>query len=160
MQLRREAELTIWHQFSRALARSHWRDMDVILLEKNVQMDANIRAAQIELDAMGMMIKNKRGAPITNPFLLVIDTLERRQRLTIRLMSLNQTDFAPPTVNGTAKVDGEARAAFRHTSVEELIAQPAHYIRCLIAFVKASMVRVKDRTPSGQSIYGILLGIT
>ena len=75
MQLRREAELTIWHQFSRALARSHWRDMDVILLEKNVQMDANIRAAQIELDAMGMMIKNKRGAPITNPFLLVIDTL-------------------------------------------------------------------------------------
>ena len=77
MQLRREAELTIWHQFSRALARSHWRDMDVILLEKNVQMDANIRAAQIELDAMGMMIKNKRGAPITNPFLLVIDTLER-----------------------------------------------------------------------------------
>ena len=126
MQLRREAELTIWHQFSRALARSHWRDMDVILLEKNVQMDANIRAAQIELDAMGMMIKNKRGAPITNPFLLVIDTLERRQRLTIRLMSLNQTDFAPPTVNGTVKVDGEARAAFRHTSVEELIAQPAH----------------------------------
>ena len=96
MQLRREAELTIWHQFSRALARSHWRDMDVILLEKNVQMDANIRAAQIELDAMGMMIKNKRGAPITNPFLLVIDTLERRQRLIIRLMSLNQTDFAPP----------------------------------------------------------------
>ena len=126
MQLRREAELTIWHQFSRALARSHWRDMDVILLEKNVQMDANIRAAQIELDAMGMMIKNKRGAPITNPFLLVIDTLERRQRLTIRLMSLNQRDFAPPTANGTAKVDGEARAAFRHTSVEELIAQPAH----------------------------------
>jgi hypothetical protein len=70
--------------------------MDVILLEKTVQMDADIRAAQIELDAMGMMIENKRGAPITNPFLLVIDTLERRQRLIIRLMSLNQTDFAPP----------------------------------------------------------------
>ena len=126
MQLRREAELTIWHQFSLALARSHWRDMDVILLEKTVQMDADIRAARIELDAMGMMIENKRGAPIANPFLLVIDTLERRQRLIIRLMSLNQTYFAPPTVNGTAKVDGEARAAFRHTSVEELIAQPTH----------------------------------
>ena len=84
MQLRREAELTIWHQFSRALARSHWRNIDVILLEKNVQMDANIRAAQIELDAMGITIENKRGAPIENPFLLVIDTLERRQRLIIR----------------------------------------------------------------------------
>ena len=123
---RSEAELIIWHQFTHARARSNWRDMDLILLEKIVKMEAEIRAAQIELDAMGMMINNKRGAPITNPFLLVIDTLERRQRLTIRLMSLNQTDFAPPTVNGTAKVGGEARAAFRHTSVEELIAQPAH----------------------------------
>ena len=128
VELRSKAELIIWYQFTRARARarSDWRDMDLILLAKIVKMEADIRAAQIELDAMGMMIKNKRGAPITNPFLLVIDTLERRQRLTIRLMSLNQTDFAPPTVNGTAKVDGEARAAFRHTSVEELIAQPAH----------------------------------
>ena len=126
MQLRREAELTVWNQFSGTLARSHWRDMDVILLKKTVQMDADIRAAQIELDAMGMMIENKRGAPIANPFLLVIDTLERRQRLIIRLMSLNQTDFAPPTVNGTAKVDGDARAAFKHASVEELIVQSAH----------------------------------
>jgi hypothetical protein len=56
MQLRREAELIIWHQFSHSLARSHWRDMDVNLLEKTVQMDADIRAAQIELDAMGIMI--------------------------------------------------------------------------------------------------------
>ena len=100
--------------------------MDVILLAKTVQMDADIRAAQIELDAMGMTIENKRGAPIANPFLLVIDTLERRQRLIIRWMPLNQTDFAPPKVNGTSKVDGEARAALKHASVEELIAQPAH----------------------------------
>ena len=75
---------------------------------------------------MGMMIENKRVAPIANPFLLVIDTLERRQRLIIRLMSLNQTDFAPRTVNGTAKVDGEARAALKDVAVQELIAQPTH----------------------------------
>jgi hypothetical protein len=84
LQLRKEAELIIWHQFSGSLARSHWRDMDVILLEKTVQMDADISAAQIELDAMGMKIENKRGAPRANPFLLVIVTLERRQRLIIR----------------------------------------------------------------------------
>jgi hypothetical protein len=58
--------------------------MDVILLAKTVQMDADIRTAQIELDAMWMMIENKRRAPIANPFLLVIDTLELRQRLIIR----------------------------------------------------------------------------
>ena len=124
MQLRREAELTIWHQFSRALARSHWRDMDVILLEKTVQIDADIRAAQIELDAMGMMIENKRGTPIPNPFLSVIDTLERRQLAVIRSMSLNQTASDPRTINGTAKVEGDARAALRDVGVEGLIAQP------------------------------------
>jgi hypothetical protein len=41
-------------------------------------------------------------------------------------MSLNQTDFAPRTVNGTAKVDGEARAALKDVAVKELIAKPTH----------------------------------
>ena len=49
--------------------------MDLILLAKIVRMEADIRVAQIELDAMGMMIENKRGTPIPNPLLSVIDTL-------------------------------------------------------------------------------------
>jgi hypothetical protein len=57
VELRSEAELIIWHQFTRARARSDWRDMDLILLAKIVKMEADIRAAQIELDAMGMMIE-------------------------------------------------------------------------------------------------------
>ena len=61
VELRSEAELIIWHQFTRARARSDWRDMDLILLAKIVKMEADIRAAQIELDAMGMMVENKRG---------------------------------------------------------------------------------------------------
>ena len=96
------------------------------MLAKNVQMEANIRAAQIELDAMGMMIENKRGAPIPNPFLLVIDTLERRQLAVIRSMSLNQPASDPRTINGSAKVEGEARAALRDVVVEGLIAQPVN----------------------------------
>ena len=51
-----EAWLIIWHQFTRARARSDWRDMDLILLAKIVKMEADIRAAQIELYAMGMMV--------------------------------------------------------------------------------------------------------
>ena len=53
--------------------------MDLIFLAKIVKIEANIRAAQIELYAMGMMIGNKRETPISNSFLSVIDTLERRQ---------------------------------------------------------------------------------
>ena len=89
--------------------------MDLILLAKIVKMEADIRAAQIELDAMGMMVENKRGNP--NPLLSVLDTLEWRQLAVIRSMSLNQTASDPHTING---------AALRDVGVEGLIAQPAH----------------------------------
>ena len=126
VELRSEAELIIWHQFTRARARSDWRDMELILLAKIVKMEADIRAAQTELDAMGMMVENKRGAPIRNPLLSVIDTLERRQLAVIRSMSPNQTASDPRTITGSAKVEGDARAALRDVGVEGLIAQPAN----------------------------------
>jgi hypothetical protein len=100
--------------------------MDLILLGKIVKMEADIRAAQIELDARGMMIGNKRGTPISNLLLSVIDVLKRRQLTVIRSISLNQMASDPRTINGSAKVEGEARAALRNVGVEGLIAQPAH----------------------------------
>jgi len=100
--------------------------MDLIFLAKIVKIEANIRAAQIELYAMGMMIENKRETPIPNSFLSVIDTLERRQLAVIWSMSLNQTASDPRTINGSAKFEGEARPALRYVGVEGLIAQPTH----------------------------------
>jgi len=44
----------------------------------------------------------------------------------IRSMSLNQTASDPRTINGSAKVEGEARAALKDVGVEGLIAQPTH----------------------------------
>ena len=38
----------------------------------------------------------------------------------------NQITSDPRTINGSAKVEGEARAALRDVGVEVLIAQPAH----------------------------------
>ena len=78
--------------------------MDLILLAKIVKMEVDIRTAQVELDAVGMMVENKRGTQIPNPLVSVIDTLERRQLAVIRSMSLNQTAYDPRTINGTAKV--------------------------------------------------------
>ena len=115
VELRSEAKLIIWHQFTRAGAKSDLRDKGLILLAKIVNMEADIRTAQIDLDAMGMMVENKRGNP--NPLLSVVDTLEWRQLAVIRSMSLNQTASDPHTING---------AALRDVGVEGLIAQPAH----------------------------------
>ena len=98
--------------------------MDLILLAKIVKMEADIRTAQVELDAVGMMVENKRGTQIPNPLVSVIDTLERRPLAVIRSMSLNQTAHDPPTIDGTAKVESEARAALKDDGVTGLIAQP------------------------------------
>ena len=59
-----DKEHLIWNQFTRARAKDDWRDMDLILLTRIVKMEADIRAAQVELDAVGMMVENKRGAQI------------------------------------------------------------------------------------------------
>ena len=109
---------------TRARSKSDWRYKDFILLSKIVKMEAGIRVAQVELDAVGMVVENKRGTQIPNPLISVIDTLERRQLAVIRSMSLNQTAFDPRTINGTAKLEDKARAALKTVGVETLIAQP------------------------------------
>ena len=96
--------------------------MDLILLAKVVKMEAEIQKAQVDLDAVGMMVKHKLGTQIPNPLISVIDTLERRQLAVIRSMSLNQTAHDPRLINGTAKVESEARAALKDVGVTGLIA--------------------------------------
>ena len=122
--LRSEEEHVIWNQFTRARAREDWRDMDLILLAKVVRMEADIRTVQAELDNVSMMVENKRGTPIPNPLLSVIDTLERRQLAVIPSMSLNQTASDPRTLNGFAKLETTARSAIEKVDADDLIARP------------------------------------
>ena len=98
--------------------------MVLILLGKIAKMEPNIRAAQLKLDAVGIMVENKYGTQISKPLISVIDTLERRQVAVIRSMSLNQTARDPRTNNGPAKVESEARAALKDVGMAGLIAQP------------------------------------
>ena len=124
VELRSEKEYPIWNQFTRARAKEDWRDKDLILLAKIVKMEADIRAAQIELDAVCRMVENKCGTQIPKSLISVIDTLERRQLAVVRSMSLNQTAHDPSIIKGTAKVESEARAALKDVCVVGLIAQP------------------------------------
>ena len=48
--------------------------MDLTLLAKIVKMEVDIVATQVELDAAGMMVENKRGTQIPNRSISVIDT--------------------------------------------------------------------------------------
>ena len=98
--------------------------MDLILLAKIVRMEADIRNAQAELDEVGVIAENKRGTPIPNPLMSIIDTRERRQLADIRSMSLNQTASDPRTLNGFAKLETKARSAIAKFGEDDLIARP------------------------------------
>ena len=122
--LRSDEEYVIWRQFSLARARGDWRDMDLLLLAKVVRLEADIRAQQTALDASGVILENRRGTPIPNPLLAVIDTLERRQMAVIRSMSLNQTASDPRTLNGAAQTEGKSSDLLRDMWASGLIAKP------------------------------------
>ena len=126
VELRNDKKHLIWNQFTRARSKEGWRDVVLILPATIVKMEADIRTAQVKLDAVGMMVENKRGTQIPNPLVSVIDTLERRQLSEIRSMSLDQTAHDPRTINGHAKLASEARAALKDVGVAGLFAQPYH----------------------------------
>ena len=98
--------------------------MDLILLAQIVRTEAEICTAQAELDEVGIMVENKRGTPIPNPLLSIIDTRERRQLAVIRSMSLNQTASDLQTLNGIAKLETKAPLAIAKVGADDLIARP------------------------------------
>lgn len=130
VELRSQEELTIWNQFSRARARADWRDIDLILLAKAVRLEADIRHAQIDLDAIGIMMKNDRGTPIVNPLISVIDTWQRQQLAVFRSMSLNTTPSDPRTVAAAAKTKQTATAAAADAGKSGLLATPVAQSQC------------------------------
>ena len=64
--------------------RSGWRNIKRTPLAKIVSMETVICTALAELDAVGLMVENKRDTQVNNPMISVNDSLERRQLAVIR----------------------------------------------------------------------------
>ena len=124
VRLETEEEQAIWDAFTRARAKDDWRSMDLILLSKVVKLEYQIRQHTRELDKIGVIMENKRGTPIVNPLVSIIDTFERRQLAVIRSMSLNQTYSDPRDLNLPAKDQNKLRALVDKNSPESLLATP------------------------------------
>ncbi|MBK5204910.1 MAG: hypothetical protein JJD98_05740, partial [Polaromonas sp.] len=116
-----DAEMVIWKQFTHARAREGWRDFDLLIVAKAVRLEADIRKYQQTLDAEGAVVTNDRGTPIVNPFLTVIDSLQRQQLALIRSLSLNQTAQDPRTLNGQGKEQSKLRSSINN--FDDLIAR-------------------------------------
>lgn len=119
--LRNDAEMLIWDQFTRARARDAWRDFDLLIVAKAVRLEADIRKYQTALDKSSPIVQNNKGTQIVNPFLAVIDNLQRQQLALIRSLSLNQTAQDPRTLNGQGQQQSKMRNAL--DGFDDLIAR-------------------------------------
>lgn len=120
--LRDEDEMVIWRQFTRARARSDWRDCDLILIAKAVRIESDIRRHQITIDSVGPLVQNDRGTMVMNPLFSVVDTLQRQQLAVIRSLSIMQTATDPRTKN----MGGAKQVEFKNLlgNMGDLIARP------------------------------------
>jgi hypothetical protein len=98
-------ERALWPQFASARMRGDWREFDLLLLAKIVQLEVEIRATRAGIKAQGATIENRRGTPIDNPLYRVLDLLQRQQLALIRCLSL--TKNGDPRTMGSRKFRGD-----------------------------------------------------
>ena len=123
IEFRSEEEEVVWHQFVGARARNDWRDMDLILLYKIVEVEVDIRKYKKRLDDEGAIVENKRGTLVENALFRVLDTLIRQQMTIIRSMSLNSNGDARQH-RTNAKAQEDAKRAVKKNGPLSLLAQP------------------------------------
>jgi phage terminase small subunit len=89
-----------------------------------VNLEINIRRYNQELNENGVVIENKRGTPVENPLLRVVDTLQRQQLAMIRSLSLGVSSQAAQDLNksGTSASEKEDVEKLKKGKVSSLLA--------------------------------------
>lgn len=119
-----DQEMVLWRQFTAARSRDTWREFDLLLIAKMVNLEINIRRYNQELNENGVVIENKRGTPVENPLLRVVDTLQRQQLAMIRSLSLGVSSQAAQDLNksGTSASEKEDVEKLKKGKVSSLLA--------------------------------------
>jgi hypothetical protein len=73
-------------------------------------LEVLIRDAWDVIGKSSMVIENKRGTPIENPMLRVIDGLQRQQLAMVRSISLGVTASKPADLNAGGKMVGDMKS--------------------------------------------------
>ena len=119
-----DQEMVLWRQFTAARSKDTWREFDLLLIAKMVNLEINIRRYNQELNENGVVIENKRGTPVENPLLRVVDTLQRQQLAMIRSLSLGVSSQAAQDLNksGTSASEKEDVEKLKKGKVSSLLA--------------------------------------
>ena len=119
-----DEEVTLWETYTAARSRVDWLPHDLIMVDKLVHTEMDIREARAALKREGMVVANARGTVVENAWLRVYDTLARQQLAIIRSLSMNTTSSDKAIVQKSAKQDQQALKAIEEAGVESLLAVP------------------------------------
>jgi hypothetical protein len=127
VELKTEAELEAWKQFTRARAVRDWREVDLLMLSKAAKLEVKINELWQMLDAEGLFVESNKGAKVDHPACKVLDTLQRQQMQILgKLHVLQTTDGVnATTINNRGKEEEQARQLLSgKKSAVSLLAQP------------------------------------
>lgn len=121
---RNEEEKLVYDQFAKSRALDLWREFDLLLLYKAARLECDVRNYQAALEIEGISVLNKRGTPVVNPLVSVIDTYERRLLGIIRTLSLGVSADTARDLNksGTTTKDAEDLKKIKEGKVVHLLA--------------------------------------
>ena len=125
----REGDRPFWDSIVRARDYESWTAADLEQAANLARCKADIERLQVEIDAEGDVLENKRGTPIVNPRHTLLETLSRRSVALSRMLHVHAeaTQGRARDTGERTKAEKSAGANLAHVQGERfdsLIAPP------------------------------------
>ena len=93
-----QMEVDLWEYVTQTRNIQDWRDIDLMLLWKWVQLEKELLDQQEMVDKEGAVVLGARGGPIENPRIRIMNLYETRQLSIYRALGLNITKSDPRVI--------------------------------------------------------------
>ncbi len=116
----RAQDEAFWPGIIEARARDEWTEPDLAVAVQLARCQADIEAAQKELDASGFTLTTDKGSTVTNPIVGILDTLKKSQMAMMRTLRMGGRVLgATDVLNIHRKVERAAKAAAQQVEEED-----------------------------------------
>ena len=104
-----QTEIDLWEYITAARSYDDWRDIDLMMLWKWVQLEQELLKQQEFIEEEGAVVLGARGGPIENPRIRVMNLYEQRQLSIFRALGLNTTPSAKSVIVRNQAEEQKAR---------------------------------------------------
>lgn len=117
----RKQDMPFWEGIVCARARAEWTECDLVVGAQLARCQADMEAAQQQLDEEGTTIENHRGTMVANPLFSVLQQLAQREMALMRVLRMG-TPIPTVDLVGQRGAERAARTARTEAEEEDLLA--------------------------------------